>query len=80
MNCIGNIFYLQNLTKKYMCIFVCECLCKLRLVDHLSTNNLLNSFQSAYIKHHSDETTLMSVHDHIIKAMSHQQVTLSHTS
>jgi len=26
----------------------------------LSTNNLLNSFQSAYIKHHSTETTLHS--------------------
>jgi len=26
---------------------------KLRLADYLSTNNLLNSFQSAYIKHHS---------------------------
>jgi len=25
--------------------------------------------------HHSTETTLLSVHDHIIKAMSHQQVT-----
>jgi len=48
---------------------------KLRLVDYLSTNNLLNSFQSAYIKHHSTETTLLSVQDHIIKAMSHQQVT-----
>jgi len=34
-----------------------------------------NSFQSAYIKHHSTETTLLSVHDHIIKAMNHQQVT-----
>jgi len=41
----------------------------------LSTNNLPNSFQSAYIKLHSTETTLLSVHDHIIKAMSHQQVT-----
>ena len=29
----------------------------------------------AYIKHQSTETTLLSVHDHIIKAMSHQQVT-----
>jgi len=48
---------------------------KLRLVDYLSTTNLLNSFQSAFIKHHSTETTLLSVHDPIIKAMSHQQVT-----
>jgi len=40
---------------------------KLRLVDYLSTNNLLNSFQSAYIKHHSTESTVLSIHDHIIK-------------
>jgi len=42
---------------------------KLCLVDFLSTTNLLNSFQSAYIKHHCTETTLLSVHDHIIKAI-----------
>jgi len=55
---------------------------KLRLVDYLSTKNLLNSFQSAYIKHHSTETTLLSIHDHIIKAMSRQSSTihLSRTS
>jgi len=27
------------------------------------------------IKHHSTETTLLSVHDHIVKAISHQEVT-----
>ena len=48
---------------------------KLRLTEYLSSNNLLNSFKSAYIKHHSTETTLLSVHDHIIKAMGRQQVT-----
>jgi len=48
---------------------------EIRLVYDLYTNNLLNFFQSAYIKHHSTETDLHSVHDHIIKAMSHQQVT-----
>jgi len=45
------------------------------LADYLSTNNLLNSFQCAYIKHHSTETTRLSVHNYIIRAMSHQQVT-----
>jgi len=43
---------------------------KLRLAEYLSTNNLLNSFQSAYIKHHSTETTLLSVHDHVIKTIN----------
>jgi len=55
----------QNLLKEF----------NLRLVNYLSINNLLNSFQSAYIKHRSSETTLVSIHDHIIEAMSHQQVT-----
>jgi hypothetical protein len=44
-------------------------------MNHLSENNLLNSFQSAYVKSHSTETTLLSVHDYIIRAMSLQQVT-----
>jgi Reverse transcriptase (RNA-dependent DNA polymerase) len=48
---------------------------KLRLTEYLSSNNLLNSFQSAYIKQHSTETALLSVHEHTIKAMSHQQIT-----
>ena len=34
-----------------------------------------NSFQSAYIKHNSNEITFVSVHDHIIKAMGRQHVT-----
>jgi hypothetical protein len=46
-----------------------ERIVKTRLTEHLSNNNLLNPFQSAYIKGHSTETTLLSVHDHIIKAI-----------
>ena len=46
-----------------------------RLTDYSSNNNLLSSFQSAYIKCHSTETILLSVHDHLIKATSLQQVT-----
>jgi len=46
---------------------VTDTVVKLRLVDYLSIKNLLNSFQYANIKHHSTETTLLSVHDHIIK-------------
>ena len=63
---ISHLSFLSKLTERIV---------KLRLVDYLSSNNLINSFQSAYIKHHSTETTLLSVHDHIIKAISHQQVT-----
>jgi len=63
---ISHLSFLSKLTEKVV---------KLRLVDYLSAKNVLNSFQSAYIKHHSTETTLLSVHDHVIKPMTHQQVT-----
>ncbi len=63
---ISHLSFLSELTEKVV---------KLRLTEYLSGNNLLNSFQSAYIKHHSTETTLLSVHDHIIKAMGRLQVT-----
>jgi Reverse transcriptase (RNA-dependent DNA polymerase) len=46
---------------------------KSRLTEYLTDNNLLNSHQ--YIKSHSTESALLSVHDHIIKAMSLQKVT-----
>ena len=52
-----------------------ERLVKNRLADHLNENNLMNSFQSAYTKFNSTETTLLAVHDHIIRVMSQQQVT-----
>jgi len=63
---ISHLVFLSKLTERVV---------KQRLADYLSTNHLLNSFQSAYIKHYSTETTVFSVRDHIIKATSHQQVT-----
>ena len=63
---ISHLSFLSKLTERAF---------KQRLTDHLSSNNLLNSHQSAYIKSHSTETTLLSVHDHIIKALSLQRVT-----
>ena len=44
------------------------------LTDYLSSNNLLNTFQSAYTKSRSTET-ILAVHNHITKAMGQQQVT-----
>jgi hypothetical protein len=44
-------------------------------MHHLSSHNLLNPFQSAYIKFHSTETALLSLHDHVIKAVGQQQIT-----
>ena len=63
---ISHLSYLSKLTER---------LVKTRLTDYLSKNSLLNPFQSAYTKFHSTETTLLSVHDFIIRAMSQQQVT-----
>ena len=58
---ISHLSYLSKLTER---------LVKNRLADHLNENNLMNSFQSAYTKFNSTETTLLAVHDHIIRAMS----------
>jgi Reverse transcriptase (RNA-dependent DNA polymerase) len=62
---ISHLSFLSKLTERIV---------KLSLADYLSNNNLLNSFQSAYIKSHSTETTLLSVHNHLIMAMSLQKV------
>jgi len=48
---------------------IIERIVKSRLTDHLSSNNLLNPHQSAYCKHHSIETALSYIHDHLINAM-----------
>jgi len=63
---ISHLSFLSKLTERVV---------KNRLTAHLSANNLLNSYQSAYTKHHSTESTLLAVHDHIIKSMSEQKVT-----
>ena len=44
------------------------------LLDHLTSNSLLNPFQSAYTKFYSTETTLLSLHDHLSNAISMEQV------
>jgi len=63
---ISHLSFLSKLTERVV---------KNRLTEHLSSNNLLNKFQSAYTKHHSTESTLLAVHDNIIKDMSQQKVT-----
>jgi len=60
---ISYLSFLSKLTERVV---------KLRLTHHLSFNYY---FQSAYTKCHSTEPTLLSVHDHITKAMSHQKIT-----
>ena len=63
---ISNLSYISKLTER---------LVKNRITDYLSQNNLLNSFQSAYTKFHSTETTLLAVHDYLIRSMSLQKIT-----
>ena len=63
---ISNLSFISKLTERIV---------KNRLTNYLSENNLLNSFQSAYTKFHSTETTLLYVHDYIIKSIAQQQIT-----
>ena len=53
---------------------IIERIVKVRLTDHLSLNNLLNPYQSAYCKHHSTETALLYIHDHLINAIGSQKL------
>ena len=53
---------------------IIEHVVKSRLMDHLTSNSLLNPHQSAYCKHHSTETALLYIHDHLISAIGSQKV------
>jgi len=59
---------------------VTERVVKSRLIDHLTSNKLLNpQNQSAYCKHHSTETALLYIHEHLINAIGSQKYhTLHH--
>ena len=53
---------------------IIERIVKVRLTYHLSSNNLLNPHQSAYCKHHSTETALLYIHDHLINSIGSQKL------
>jgi len=53
---------------------IIERVVKSRLMTHLTSNSLLNFHQSAYCKHHSTETALLYIHDHLINAIGSQKV------
>ena len=61
---ISNLSFLSKLTERIV---------KSRLTSHLESNSLLNPFQSAYTKHHSTETVLLSLFDSLITAIGNQQ-------
>jgi len=53
---------------------IIERVVKSRLMDQLTSNSLLSSHQSAYCKHHSTETALLYINDHLISAIESQKV------
>jgi len=53
---------------------IIERVVKSRLMDHLTSNSSLNSHQSAYCKHHSTETALLYIHDHLVSAIGSQKL------
>jgi len=63
---ISNLSFLSKLTERVV---------KCRISEHLASNSMFNTFQSAYTKFHSTETTLLSLHDDLIQAMDKQQIT-----
>ena len=63
---ISNLSFLSKLVERVV---------KSRLDQHLASNSLYNPCQSAYTRYHSTETALLAVHDSLIRAIAHQQVT-----
>ena len=55
---------------------IIELVVKSRLIDYPTSNKLLNPHQSAYSKHHSTETALLYIHDHLINSIGSQKVFL----
>ena len=53
---------------------IIERVVKSRLTYDLTSNSLLNSYQSAYCKHHSTEKALLYIHDHLVSAIRSQKV------
>ena len=53
---------------------IIERVVKSRLTDHLFSHTLLNPHQSTYRRHHSTETSLLYIHDHLITAIGSQKL------
>jgi len=67
--------YLFDTISNLSVIFkIIERVVKSCLIDHLTSSKLLNPHQSAYCKHHSTETALHYIHDHLINAIGSQKV------
>ena len=53
---------------------IIERVVKSRLTDFLSSNNLLNAYESVYCKHHSTKTALLYIQDQFINAIDSQKI------
>ena len=53
---------------------IIERVVKSRFMVHLCSSNLLNPHQSAYCKHHSTETALLYIYDHLVNAIGSQKL------
>ena len=53
---------------------IIERVVKSYISDHLTSNNLVNPHQSAYCKHHSTETALLYIHDHLINVIGSRKI------
>jgi len=53
---------------------IIERVVKSRLTDYLFSRSFLNPHQSAYRMHHSTETFLLYIHDHLITAIGSQKL------
>jgi hypothetical protein len=64
---ISNLFFMSKIIERIVAS---------QMMEYLSTNDLLDPFQSAYKAGHSTETLLAHLHDHILKSMDSKKVVI----
>ena len=64
---VSNLVFVSKITEK---------VAALQISDHVSSNQMLTEFQSAYRKYHGRKTALLRMCNHILVSMNKQQVFL----
>jgi Reverse transcriptase (RNA-dependent DNA polymerase) len=62
---VSNLSFISKLTERIVLS---------RINDYLTSNSLLNPYQSGFTKRHSTETLLTSLYNKLVSAISHQQI------
>src|SRR6218665_2469550 len=62
---VSNLSFISKLTERVVLS---------RINDYLTSNSLLNQYQSGFTKQHSTETLLTFLYNKLVSAISHQQV------